>query len=61
MTDEANLHHAGPRLDPMSPPEIRARFVQNLKAEIAAGSYEVATEDIAEAVIADDSLFSRPR
>ena len=65
MIDELDIQPAGltggPRLDPMSSPETRARFVQTLKEQIAAGDYEVAIEDIAHAVILDDILFSTPR
>ena len=42
-----------PRLDPMASPEARAEFVRNLKALMVAGSYEVPSDDIALAVLAD--------
>ncbi|MDF1596165.1 MAG: flagellar biosynthesis anti-sigma factor FlgM [Acidimicrobiia bacterium] len=42
-----------PRLDPMAPAEARAEFVRNLKALVAAGSYEVPSDEIALAVLTD--------
>jgi anti-sigma28 factor (negative regulator of flagellin synthesis) len=42
-----------PRLDPMASPEARAEFVRNLKALVAAGSYEVSSDEIALAVLTD--------